>query len=76
MILQEINLTIHLIEYSFNPSSSPAFNGRYSKMAALVPQKVQCELESYYPAGTLVKPPLRQAAGTLVATLRKRSAKY
>ena len=35
-------------------------------MAALAPQQRQCELESYYPAGTLVKPPLcGQAAGTL-----------
>jgi hypothetical protein len=32
-------------------------------MAALAPQKRQCELESFYPAGTLVKPPLPQAAG-------------
>ena len=36
-------------------------------MAALAPQQRQCELGSYYPAGALVKPPLRQAAGTLVA---------
>ena len=27
------------------------------------PQKRQCEFESYYPARTFVKPPLRQAAG-------------
>ena len=40
-------------------------NGRFGAMAALAPQKRQCELGSYYPAATLVKPPLRQAAGTL-----------
>ena len=43
-------------------------NGRFGAMAALAPQKRQCELESYYPAATLVKPPLRQAARTLYAT--------
>ena len=47
-----------------------AGNGRFGTMAALAPQQRQCELESYYPAGTLVKPPLRQAAGTLWAILR------
>ena len=44
---------------------STAYNGRFGAMAALAPQQRQCELGSYYPAGTLVKPPLRQAAGTL-----------
>jgi len=34
-------------------------------MAALAPQKRQCELGSYYPARTLVKPPPRKAAGAL-----------
>jgi len=42
-------------------------NGRFYEMAAVTPQQRQCELGSYYPAGTLVKPPLRQAAGTLAA---------
>ena len=46
----------------------PAGNGRFGAMAALLPQQRQCELGSYYPAGTLVKPPLRQAAGTLGAS--------
>jgi hypothetical protein len=46
----------------------PACNGRFGAMAALAPQQRQCELGSYYPAGTLVKPPLRQAAGTLNET--------
>jgi len=42
-------------------------NGRFGKIAALAPQKRQCELGSYYPAGTLVKPLPRQAADTLAA---------
>ena len=42
-------------------------NGRFCEMAALAPQKRQWELESYYPAGSLVKPPPRKAAGTLGA---------
>jgi len=46
----------------------PAGNGRFGAMAALAPQQRQCELGSYYPAATLVKPPLRQAAGTLPAS--------
>ena len=46
----------------------PAGNGRFGAMAAVAPQKRQCELGSYYPAGALVKPPLRQAAGTLHAS--------
>ena len=37
----------------------------FGAMAALAPQQRQCELGSYYPAGTLVKPLLRQAARTL-----------
>jgi len=40
-------------------------NGRFGAMAALAPQQRQCEFGSYYPAGTLVKPPLRQAARPL-----------
>jgi len=36
-------------------------------MAAVAPRERQCELGSYYHAGTLVKPPLRQAAGTFGA---------
>ena len=43
----------------------PADNRRFGAMATVTPQKRQCEFGSYYPAGTLVKPPLRQAAGTL-----------
>jgi len=36
-------------------------------MAAVAPQKRQCELGSYYPAASAVKPPPRKAAGTLHA---------
>ena len=43
----------------------PALNGRFGEIAALTPQKRQCEFGSYYPAGSAVKPPPRQAAGTL-----------
>ena len=45
----------------------PAVNGRFCEMAALAPQKRQCELGSYYPAESLVKPPPRKAAGTMYA---------
>jgi len=51
-----------------------AFNVRFGKIAALAPQKRQCEFGSYYPSGTLVKPLPRQAAGTLQASLRTVSA--
>ena len=44
-----------------------ANNKRFCEIAAVAPQKRQCELGSYYPAGTLVKPLPRQAAGTLQA---------
>ena len=44
-----------------------AYNGRFGKIAALAPQKRQCEFGSYYPAQTFVKPLPRQAAGTLEA---------
>ena len=53
----------------------PAGNGRFGAMAALAPQKRQCERGSYYPAGTLVKPPLRQAAGTLCTSWGQRCGK-
>ena len=38
-------------------------NGRFCEMAAVTPQTVQCEIGSYYPAGSSVKPPPRKAAG-------------
>ena len=33
----------------------PALNGRFCEMAAVSPQKRQCELGSYYPAGSVVE---------------------
>ena len=42
-----------------------AHNGRFGKIAAVAPQKRQCEFGSYYPARTFVKPLPRQYAGTL-----------
>jgi len=46
-------------------TASTASNRRFGKIAALAPQKRQCEFGSYYPARTFVKPLPRQAAGTL-----------
>ena len=53
-------------------SEKAAYNGRFCEMAALAPQKRQCKLENYYPAGSLVKPPPRKAAGALAARRRER----
>jgi hypothetical protein len=44
-------------------------NGRFGKIAALPPQTILCEIARLSPAGTLVKPLPRQAAGTLEASL-------
>ena len=35
--------------------SSASANGQFGAMAAVAPQQRQCELGSYYPAGTLVE---------------------
>jgi len=43
-------------------------NKHIGEIAAVSPQKRQCELGSYYPARTFVKPLPRQAAGTLGAS--------
>ena len=40
-------------------------NGRFGEMAAVTPQKMQCNFGSLYPAASVVEPPPRQAAGTL-----------
>jgi len=48
-----------------------AHNGRFGKIAALAPQKRQCEFGSYYPAGTFVKPLPRQAAGRCTSAEQK-----
>jgi len=50
-------------------------NMRFCKMAAVTLQKRQCEFGSLYPAGTLVNPLPRQAAGTLAAICGQRSNK-
>ena len=46
----------------------PADEGRFGEIAAVTPQKQRCEHGSYYPAGTLVKPLPRHAAGLLCAS--------
>ena len=43
-------------------------NGRFCEMAAVPPQTILCEIERLSPAGGLVKPPPRKAAGTLWAS--------
>jgi len=45
-----------------------AYNEHIGKIAALAPQKRQCEFGSYYPARTFVKPLPRQYATTLGGT--------
>jgi len=45
-----------------------AYNGRFGKMAAVAPQTILWEFARYYPAGSLVEPPPRQAAGALYAS--------
>ena len=57
-----------MIDTEINKRERPADNGRFCEMAALAPQKRQCELGSYYPARTFVKPPPRKAAGALCAS--------
>ena len=46
----------------------PAHNEHIGEIAAVSPQKRQCELGSYYPARTFVKPLPRQYATTLGAS--------
>ena len=43
-------------------------NEHIGEIAAVSPQKRQCELESYYPARTFVKPLPRQYATTLAVS--------
>jgi hypothetical protein len=45
-----------------------AGNERFCEMAAVTPQERQCEIGSYYPAASSVKPPPRKAATTLPAS--------
>jgi hypothetical protein len=44
-----------------------ASNGRFGAMAAVALQTILWKFGRYYPAESLVKPPLRQYAGTLAA---------
>ena len=53
-----------------------AYNGRFGKIAAVAPQKRQCEFGSYYPARTLVKPLPRQAASPLGASGGQHGGKW
>jgi len=48
---------------------TPAGNEHIGEIAAVAPQKRQCEFGSYYPAGTFVKPLPRQYATSLNETL-------
>ena len=54
-----------------------ASNGRFGVMAAVTPQKGQCEFESLYPAGSLVEaattPSRWDVSGNAGATVRHRS---
>jgi len=43
----------------------PALNGRFYEMAAVAPQKRQCDFGGFAPTQTAVKPPLHKAASTL-----------
>ena len=52
---------------------TPAVNGRFCEIAAVSPQKQQCEFGSYYPAASVVKPPPRKDAGTLEAMRGQRN---
>ena len=44
----------NLINYGIS-HKMPAGNGQFGAMAALAPQKRQCGLGSYYPAGSVVE---------------------
>jgi len=51
--------------------TSTAHNEHIGEIAAVSPQKRQCEFGSYYPARTFVKPLPRQYATTLGASERQ-----
>ena len=55
-------------------NGNTASNEHIGEIAAVSPQKRQCELGSYYPAQTFVKPLPRQYATTLYATQRQHRA--
>jgi len=52
--------------------NTAASNEHIGEIAAVSPQKRQCEFGSYYPARTFVKPLPRQYAGTLCVMRRQR----
>ena len=55
---------------SESAQQATAGNEHIGEIAAVSPQKRQCELGSYYPARTFVKPLPRQYATTLQASRR------
>jgi len=54
---------------------TPAHNWRFGVMAAVTPQKRQCENERFSPARTFVKPPPAPSRRSLTASGGQRSAK-
>ena len=54
----------------------PAHNGRFYEMAAVAPQKRQCDFGSFAPARSSVKPPLHKAASTLAASEETKARYY
>ena len=51
-----------------NTNKTPAANEQFATSGGATPQTILYKIERYYPARTLVKPRLREAAGTLAAT--------
>ena len=51
------------------------YNGRFYEMAAVAPQKRQCDFEGFAPTRSSVKPPLHKAATTLAAILKQHLVK-
>jgi len=49
-----------------------AYNGRFCEMAAVTPQKRQCELGSYYPAASLVEAATSQSRQHVMCKRRER----
>ena len=42
-------------KYKNNTLETPAYNGRFGTMAAVIPQTILCEFARYYPAASLVE---------------------
>ena len=47
-----------------NMLEMPACNKQFGMRGGVTPQTILCEIERYYPAASVVKPPPRQAAKT------------